>query len=230
MATAQTIVNDALREIGVLAEEETPSADMANNAFRALNRMMESLSNEASFAYVNSQISKVIAGETSFTLGPTGTWVTDRPIEVDTATCILNGITYPVKVIDSQEWDSLSYKTSTGSVPEVVYYEPNMPNGTLYLWPITTGATLYLRTTSVVNSFASLATILSMPPGYEEALIKNLAVNLHPQYPTSNLSPITMRLATKTLADIKDKNKEVPMMTLDYGMSNIGGIAKILRG
>jgi len=233
MSTAQTIVNDALREIGVLAESETPLSDMANNAFRALNRLMETLSNERSFAYSNTAISKVLAGQSSFTIASTGgTWTADRPIAIDSAIVTSNSVDYPVAVIDSQEWDEITYKSSTGPFPDRVYYDATMPAGTLYVYPISTGATLKLRTISVVNSFATLATTLSMPPGYEECLIKNLAVNIAPQYPGCILSPLTIRQAASTLDKILSVNREIPELSLDPSLlgTTTSSLAAIYRG
>jgi hypothetical protein len=233
MATAATIINDALKEIGVLAEGDTPTATMADDALRALNRLMESLSNEQAFAYTPSLISKALTSQVSITVGPTGDVVTDRPIAVESAFVDRSNLTYPVRVVNNQQWDSIVYKTSTGSNTEVIWYEPTMPNGIVHVWPKCTGCTLNLRVINLVVSFATLSTTLSMPPGYEEALIKNLAVNIHPQYPASNLSPLTIQAAKTSLKKLTRTNNVIPSLGLDpilLGNRRSNNLAAILGG
>jgi len=99
MATALTVITDAFKEIGVLAEGDTPTASMADDALRALNRIMAMLSNDQAFAYFPNLITRNLTGESSFTIGPTGDVISDRPIKIETATVDRQGITYPVTVL-----------------------------------------------------------------------------------------------------------------------------------
>ena len=109
MTTAATIIHDALLEIGVIASGETETAAEALDALRALNRLMGVLSNGQAFAYYANTVSRALTGEASFTIGPvTGDVVTDRPIKIETATVVRQGITYPVSVLDNQKWDAIS--------------------------------------------------------------------------------------------------------------------------
>jgi len=232
MATARTIITDALKEIGVVAEGETPSGTMADDAFRALNRLLAVLSNDKDFAYSNDTLSRTLTSVASFTIGPTGDLVVARPLRIDSAFVTLNSITYPVAVINSQEWDSIPYKSSTGTVPEVIYYEPLMANGVINLYPISSGGVLYIRTTSLVSSFATLDTALSMPPGYEDCLMTNTAINISPQYPASVISKVTIMSAQRSLKKITRLNKTVPILTIDPFFTNGGSsrVAAIFKG
>lgn len=71
--TAGTIINDALFEIGVLAEGDTPTADMSSLALRVLNRMLDSLSTNQSFAYFANLVTRSLTGESLFYIGPATT-------------------------------------------------------------------------------------------------------------------------------------------------------------
>jgi hypothetical protein len=223
MATASTICQDALKEIGVLAEGDTPTATMIDDAFRALNRLMELYSNDGTFAYFASTVSQSLTGQASFTVGPTGDNIDDRPIKIDTATVDRDGITYPVTVIDNQKWDSIIYKANSGANTAYVYYEALMPNGVVHVWPVCTGVTLNIRVLNQVVSFATTATTLTMPPGYEELLIKSLAVNIAPQYPACTLSPLTVKAATSAYKKISKINNVIPTMAIDGNLTNKRG-------
>lgn len=224
MATAATIINDALKEIHVLAEGDTATSAMANDALRALNRFMELLSNDQSFAYFPSNISINLTGQSSFTIGSVGAdLITDRPIGFQSATFDRNGITYPVQVIDNLKWDAIVYKGASGANPVAVFYEATMPNGICHIWPICMGGTLNIRVLNLVASFPDLTTPLSMPPGYEECLIKNLSVALAPQYPAGVLSPLTIKAADKAMRYINLTNNVIPTLSMPNGIPTGGG-------
>lgn len=222
MATASTIITDALKEIGVLADAETATSSMADDALRALNRLMQLWSNSQSFAYVASTVSKALTGQASYTIGPTGDVVTDRPISVDTATVVRDGITYPVEVTDNQKFDSISYKAATGANTSIVYYAADVPNGIVYVWPLATGCTLNLRVLNLVFEFPDLGTDVVMPPGYEEAFIKNLAVNIAPQFGV-NPSPLTMKAAVSSMKTIQRTNNVIPTLSIDSSLMGYKG-------
>jgi hypothetical protein len=234
MTTALVLITDSLKEIGVLAEGDTPSAAMVDDALRALNRLMALISNDQSFAYYQNMVSRPLTGETSFTIGPTGDVVTDRPISIETAFVDRNGISYPVRVIDNVLWDGIIYKGIAGANTAYVYYEATMPNGIVHVWPLATGCTLNLRVVNVVASFATSATVLSLPPGYEECLTSNLAVRLAPQYPAGILSPVTIQYAKSSLKQLQRKNNVIPTMKLPSVVTgrnnNMGSLANFLGG
>ena len=68
--TAGTLINDALFELGVLAEGDTATADMSALALRVLNRMLDSFSTNQSFAYFANLVTWNLTGESLFTIGP----------------------------------------------------------------------------------------------------------------------------------------------------------------
>ena len=224
MPTAAIVIQDALLEIGVLASGEVASAAMANDALRALNRLMDILSNGQSFAFYANTVSRALTGEASFTIGPvTGDVVTARPIKIETATVVRQGITYPVSVLDNQKWDAISYKGAGGANTSGIYYEAQVPNGIVNLWPLASGCTLNMRVVNQVGVFPDLTTDLLLPPGYEEALVKCLAVALFPQYPAGQLSLLTQRAAKRALSYINKTNNVIPTMQIDSVLLNYRG-------
>ena len=232
-SSALTVITDALKEIGVLAEGDTPTASMADDALRALNRIMQMLSNDQSFAYFPNLITRALTGEASFTIGPVGADVIDdRPIKIETATVDRQGITYPVTVVDNQKWDSIVYKAVQGANTTVVWYEGTYPNGIVHCWPLATGCTLNLRVVNVVVQFPNLTSLVELPPAYEEALIKGLAVNIAPQYPAGILQPGTVAAYKSAMKYINRTNNVVPTMTIDNNIltKRGGSLAGFLGG
>ncbi len=228
MATAQTIIEDALKELGVLADGESATTTMLNDGLRSLNRLMELLSNEQSFAYTPSLVTMALTGQASFTIGATGADVTDdRPIAVETAWVDRATLSYPVTVIDNQKWDSIVFKTAAGANPTVIWYEPTYPNGIVHIWPISTGCALNLRVLNSVVSFAALSTTLAMPLGYEEALVKNLAVNIAPQFPAVVVSPLTLKAAKRALKVVQRTNNVVPTLQLDNALTSNKRVSRV---
>ena len=229
MTIAQTIITDALKEIGVLSEGDTPTNDMLTDALRNLNRLLDILSNDASFDFSANEETINLTGQASFTIGPTGNIATSRPIKIESATAILSGITYPVEIVNTAGWDEIALKTTAGSLPEKIWYEGTMSNGIVHVWPQAT-CTLNMRTTTVVTTFATISTVLSLPPGYEIYLVKALAVDIAPQYPAGVLSQLTINSARNSLRVIKRTNNMVPKLDTGFGYDSGGGLADFYKG
>ena len=233
MVAALDIITDALLEIGVLADGETMSSSMSDNALRQLNRMVDMFSNDGAFAYYPSVITKVmVAGVSSFTVGPSGDVITDRPISVSYASVDYQGITYPARVIDYTEWKDIVYKSATTMVPSLVFYEATIPDGVVHLWPIPSGGSINLQVTNQVVSFPDLSTDIDIPPGYEEMLVKNLAARISPQYPGCVLSALTVAMAQKSLSNIRKTNNSIPLLKVDRALPGRGssGLADFMGG
>lgn len=230
MATAQTIINDALKEIGVLSGEgSSATATESDDALRALNRMVALESNNLAFDYSASHETIALTGQSSFTIGPSGNISTARPIKIDKAQAVLGGITTDVRIIDVYEYDSIAMKTCVGSIPEVVYYDGAMVDGIAYPWPQST-CTLNMLVVNLVTTFSTLSSTLSMPQGYESWMIKALAVEIAPQYPGAVLSPLTIQSAKNALKIIKRTNKIIPKLTPNVFVSGESGLLAIKRG
>ena len=106
--TASEIINGSLRLIGMLAEGETPSAGTAADALTAMQQMIESWNTERlSIFSTQDQVFTWPAGAISRTLGPTGNFVGNRPIQLDDSTYFRDATTnvsYGIKQINQQQY------------------------------------------------------------------------------------------------------------------------------
>lgn len=211
--TAAVIISDALAEIGVLGEGETATGEMIERGLRMLNRMLDTLSTKTDWAYFASMEQKALTGQQSFTIGPTGDVITDRPIKIETAVVDRNGITYPVKVIDNERYDPITYKALAGANPQAIYYEATYPNGTVYCYPLSAGCTLKMRVLNSVKQFADAYTQIEMPEGYEDAIMLALAIRLCPSY--ARQAGADTRVAARRAMDaVKKTNTVIPTLDL----------------
>ena len=185
--TVLDLIQDALEEIGVYAPSETPTAADASKALRVLNRMMDQWSARKLFAYnVAFSAFTLTPGTQPHTIGP-GVGATFalavRPIRIENAALILNNVTpnvdVPLNIRDDDWWANQRVKALTTNVPTDLYYSPDVPNGSLYLWPVPSFAYgLRLETWVSAGQFAALTDTLSLPPGYHDAIMLSLAEKL----------------------------------------------------
>src|SRR3990167_5989712 len=179
MPTPRTLISDSLIECGVIAENQTPGSAEAARALRILNRdIMSAWSVVRAFATTKVITSGTFAASTATrTIGPTGTYVlTPRPIELLQAHWVDSGdLRYPIRIRDEQWYGALVDPELTAEDITDIAYFPTVSNGTMYPWPIPTGAvTVEIMTLAVLAEFADLDTDASFAPGYERAVTQTL--------------------------------------------------------
>lgn len=182
MATSTTLIKRAIR---LLQEGRDPDDDELSEGLEALNAMLGTWANDGLLCYaVRDESFDLSAGTASYTIGPSGTGlVTTRPVSIEGAYVVVSNVSYPVRVLETpQEYAGLPTKTQQADWPQAVYYEPDMPDGTLfcYLVPNQT-VTLHILTRTPVGTLA-LGDTVSLPPGWEDAIAYNLAIALSSEY------------------------------------------------
>jgi len=180
MATGLSIINRALSIIAMLGEGESPSADTLSDSLDTLNALVDELKIIGLMNYAKQTEPFTTTGNTnSYTIGPSGVWVTNRPIEVLGAYIRDNGVDYPIKVAEFEFYNNVASKSITTTYPEWLYYKPDVPNGTIYLWPTPlVSKPIYVETNVQMASFTTVNTDIPLPPGYSNMLAYNLAVDL----------------------------------------------------
>lgn len=235
MTTVREIITDSLKDLGAIAIDETPSDSEASDAFRCLNQMIQSWKTESLVVYAKNQqvFTYPVTGQTSYTIGPTGDFVTDRPINIDAAyNRDSNQNDYKIYVArDFSDYSNLITKSVTATLVTLLYYDPTYPNGTIYLWPTpnTTSYRLVIWTWTSVSEFSSLNDVITLPPGYERAIRSNLAIELAPRY-GREVTQAMATIATESKAQIKRTNMTIPTLSFDVGMGSRGLSFNYLTG
>jgi hypothetical protein len=208
MATSTTLIDRALRLLVQTNAGEAPTTQERTDALEALNAMLDSWRNERLMCYATrTENLTLVANQSSYTIGPAGNLATTRPVEILDAYVLNNGYSYDVRMLNQLEYAAICAKASSSTWPEFAYYQPSMPTGTIYVYPVpTTGSTLVLLTRTPVLAFA-LGDTVTLPPGWEDALAYNLAIRLAPEF-QATVTPDLMQIAKETKNNIKRMNSQ----------------------
>jgi hypothetical protein len=220
--TAGDQINGALRLIGQLAEGETPSAATSQDSLTAMNQMLDSWSSERLSVFsTQDQVFSWPPGLKSRTLGPTGDFVGNRPVQLDDSTYFrdpANNISFGIKIINQQQYDGIAVKTVTSTYPQVIWLNMDMPNMDMYIYPVPTKVLEwhFISVTELVEP-ATLATSLIIPPGYLRAFRFNLACEIAAEFGVEP-PPSVQRIAMSSKRNIKRINNPDDVMSLPYSI------------
>jgi len=220
MATARDQIHGALRLIGVIAEGETPSAETDQDGLTALNQMIDSWNTERlSIFSTQDQVFTWPAGQITRTIGPTGNFVGNRPVQVDDATYFRDAstnVSYGIKLINQQQYDGIAVKTVTSTYPQVMFVNMAFPDVELTVYPQPTRALeFHFISVEELTQPVNLSTVLAFPPGYLRAFRYNLACELAPEFGVEP-SPQVSRIAMKSKLNLKRINDPGDLMALPY--------------
>lgn len=207
MSTVRDLIKGSLRLIGAIATGETPSANEQADALLVLNEMLDAWSANGLMVYKLTRESfPLIAGQATYTIGPTGNFDTTRPLIIQDATIQVSGLEIPLKLYDFQEYAQIVLKTTGSTVPLTLFRDKSFPLDNLTLWPVPSAASnLILYSLKALTAFASANDTVSLPEGYAQALRYNLAGLLAPEY-GKQLDPVIAAIAAESKATIQRKN------------------------
>ena len=219
--TAGDQINRALRLLGILAEGETASAATSQDALVALNQMIDSWNTERLSVFcTQDQIFSWPAGEIKRTLGPTGDFVGNRPIQLDDGTYYKapSGVSYGIKFINQDQYNGIAVKTSTSTFPQVIFVNNTFPDVEMYVYPRPTQVLeWHFVSVQELTQPATLATDLFFPPGYMRAFAYNLAMEIAPEFGVEP-SPQVQRIAMTSKRNLKRINNPYDVMSLPYAV------------
>lgn len=230
MATAQDIITEALQTIGEVGQGETVNADDLSYCLTRLNSMIDSWSTERLSLYTVTRGQFTLTANTQdYTIGPTGTFATARPVLIQTASIIVvASIRNVMNLLTSKQWAAIPEKGLTGVLPTDLYMDQDYPDAGLHVWPIpSANIAMELYYWSALTQFASVSATLSMPPGYLDALKYGLMLNIASGY-NKPLDPALVALAGQKKQAIQTINAQIlggsfgPSRTLHD--ANIGAI------
>lgn len=234
MSTTRDLLIDALELVGAIATGETPAAADHNKALRVFNQMLGVWGNHSLLiGRVTTESFNLVPGQSSYTIGTGANFNTSRPTQILKANLKTNGLETPLEIINYQYWASISTKSIESSLPCKLYYEPASPNGIINLYPVpNTAHQLVLMTLKPFSKIenATVDNELNYPPGYEEAIVYNLAIRLAPAF-GKPLLPEVKEIAYNSLNSIKKLNARSITIASDvYGVAGRRTNFDIVKG
>lgn len=205
--TIADLITLALKKARVLGTGDILSDEDAQTALDTLNLMLDSWSLDRLFVYVESLQTLNLTGAASYSVGTGGDLNIDRPAKLVSAYAQINGVSYPMEILDSgEQYDNIRLKGLGQAWPCCVWYEHTYPLGTLHFYPLG-ASTCYLRFTTALQQFPDLTTSIDLPPGYKKAIVDAGAVELA-QANNTEISPLVMQSATNAIARLKRQNSQ----------------------
>ena len=232
MTTVQELITNSLQDLGVIAAGETPSYEDQARAFTVLNNMIASWNTEELMIYtIEQDLYNYVAGQQSYTIGTGGDFNATRPVKILAAynrgnNGLQTQVDYPIEVTtDFSRYSEIVAKEIQTTLPVIMYDDGNYPLKSLYFWPVPSDTTYrpLLWSYQPLSSFASLATSISVPDGYMEALEYNLAVRCSVPFQVTP-TPDLKELAVNTKANVKRINYTNPTLQFDPALTK-GGVA-----
>lgn len=237
--TGNTVVTDALLDLGVIAADQTASGSDLALGLRRLNAMLSGWRAERlTIPVVTRTAYNLVDGTATYTIGSGGTFNQDRPEKIEAASIILDPSLDPALEIPigggmpHAEWYGIPDKDIEG-VPRALYYEPlyTASLGRVNLYPVPDSSTydLVLYTPTPLAAFADGTTSYVLPSGYEETIVAQLALRLAPAFGASPSVDLARR-AEAGLRRIKYANATTPELSFDSSLVGRGRAFDVRAG
>ncbi len=220
MATVNDLIKATFRKLNVVGVNGDPSANQLSEGLDNINRMLSMWNTDGLIKYyIQRETFNFVAGQQSYTIGSGGDFNTVRPVEILEITTDSSGITYRIDLVNYADWMRITNKSESEETPSWAYYEPSYPLGRVYFWGKPTSTNSVVIASEKPFSAFSNGDTVSLPPGYEKAVIDNLALELFPMYPSESLYPILQNQAQNSIALLKRVNSKNKILTLELGFS-----------
>jgi len=182
--TRNEIITDALYLVNGIEDDETPDDFQISYATRALNRIVKAWMKEGLKLWITKQGELDLAkGQSSYTLGATGDYTIVRPLDCENFRRKIDGNETPVHKVGRKTYMEQVNKSSEGK-PVMAYYDPQLTNGVLYVWPTPDSGKdqLLFDYRQPIEDFDNEGDNPHFPVEWLDALIYNLALRLIPMY------------------------------------------------
>jgi hypothetical protein len=237
--TGLGVITQAFNVLNVFMPGEPIPPAQSSRALSFLNLMMGSWAQQAlTVPSIAREVFTLTAGKggpsNPYTIGIGANLNTVRPANQSSvvgAGLNLNAsspvVEIPRDVLTDSAYQRIQIKELQNALFTSVYYNPTFATtgfGTVNLWPVpnTSMNDLVLYLEKAITSFADLTTTYEVPPGYEEALVYNLARRLaKPWGQTVDADLAEMAIESRKI--IKRKNLKMIDLENDFAKDPRGG-------
>jgi len=221
MTTWADIIGLVLRDSGVAAQGQTPSAQMANDTKTRLNFLLNQWKRRRWLVYHLIDVSAPCDGSLFYTLGPGQTFDTPRTDQIQAAyarqvtTPTPNQVDYPLALIHSYEdYSSITLKNMQAGPAYWLFYDSGYPTGKVYPWPLMSSTyELHLIVKAELATVVNLTDTVVLPEEYHMAIYYCLIqmTRIAFQLPAD---PEVNRMASAALETLRMANFQPPTTIL----------------
>lgn len=186
--TRNQFIEAALRTLGVLALDQTPSATEYTNALVKLNALVGEFRTKGLMVWDRTSYTmSLTSGTSSYTIGTSQTLNTPYPVHLLQAVRLDSNAStrIPMEIISDFNYNILP--ASTSGVPIQLTYQQKMNQGTIKVWPTPDSytqsyVTIQLTYLRPIEYFSAASDTADFPEEWVSAIIYNLAVRMAPEY------------------------------------------------
>lgn len=200
--TALDVISASMRELGILDSNEQPNAADGQWGLQKLQRLIDRYNARLPMIY-NVNFTLFTLNPPSDPLIPTSIGpgadfdCNQRPISIPSIGLVLAGtpgVELPMTSRDDAWWANNRIKALTSTLPTDYYYSPSWnvqdggPNdgaqwGSIYFWPVPTAShQVNLCSRQVLGEYTSVTDSFTLPPGYWDLIVYELAISLAPSF------------------------------------------------
>ena len=182
MSTVKAVLTEAAELLGVLSPGQTLSGYKFSRLLNSMNFMLSSWSADAMRIFVPTrEVLTLTAGLSKHTIGDGGDLDTTRPEHIFDSFITVTDTDYNVRVVSNDQYNRITVK-SQPSRPTRMYYEKNMPLGSIFFFY--TPDLAYDFTLISLKPFPTYVGNESfvLPNGYERAIAYNTAIAAAPKF------------------------------------------------
>jgi len=203
--TRDSIINAALRKLGVIAEGQTANVNQLATGTEALNALLKTFATKGMPIWVlKSYTFTTTLNTANYSIGIGQTLNTSHPLKVIQAYRVENSgaMNIPLQVTNLYDFNLLPINSTSGE-PISIYYHPLSTYGVVSVWPTPsdTNTTITLFYQSPTEDMVNATDNLDFPSYWTEAIIYTLALRLAPEYGTSKEDRGSLATEARLLAE-----------------------------
>lgn len=224
---ANAVIEDAFLDLGVFMPGGTIPAADAQFALRALNKLASSLLLQPlTMPFTDREVFSVVAGTSTYSIGPGGNFDTIKPASIERAALLLptSGATIgtteiPLGILTDDAYQDIRQKSLQAPMFTQLAYNQTYASGLgeifLYPTPNVTTYKLVIYRGDVIQGFANLTTFYDFPAGYYDLLQYGLEKRLAPSYGGTRWTPLLEAQLREAITLVKRQNSSLRDTALD---------------
>ncbi len=223
MPSPSSIITNALEDLGIVAVGQQPNAQYMVKGLSHYNRMVGELAARGLGWYEVNELFTIGVSQQSYTIGPAAsspdfvmTASGVRPPSFERAKLVLSASSpvqeFIIPIITVQIYSAIPNPAQSALYPIRIYYQPTVPNGTLWPVPYPTGTNngirLFWKNQLAAVELADVETDIDMAPDVEDALTWDVLRRCAPAFgrPITDDQKVLAMSAWQTLLTLKNQD------------------------